>query len=162
MPNGVLAQRFTDDASDDPSAVGQREAWRERLGRYVLTVGGIEPRKGTIDLVDAYHTLRQRLPDVRLVIAGGETLFDYRDYRASFEHRCADLGVAPVISVRSKTANCRVWSPRVRCLPSRRPRRVSGWPRWRRTPDPTVPVASAAAFGAAGRQSTAGRVMPAL
>jgi glycosyltransferase involved in cell wall biosynthesis len=63
----------------------------------VLAVGGIEPRKGTIDLVEAYHLLRQRLPDVGLIIAGGETLFDYRDYRAAFEQKCADLDVEPVI-----------------------------------------------------------------
>ena len=63
----------------------------------MLAVGGIEPRKGTIDLVEAYHAAAPRHPDVGLVIAGGETLFDYRDYRAAFERRCAELGVAPVI-----------------------------------------------------------------
>jgi glycosyltransferase-like protein len=97
IPNGVLAQRFSDAASDDPSAKAQRGAWRQRLGRYVLTVGGIEPRKGTIDLVEAHHLLSQRITGLKLVIAGGETLFDYRDYRAAFEHRCADLGVEPLI-----------------------------------------------------------------
>lgn len=95
--NGVRAQRFIDAASDQPHARTRRADWQRRLGRYVLAVGGIEPRKGTIDLIDAYHVLRQRLPDVRLVIAGGETLFDYRDYRAAFEARCAEFDVSPVI-----------------------------------------------------------------
>ncbi len=31
------------------------------------------------------------------MIAGGETLFDYRDYRSAWEKRAADLGVAPVV-----------------------------------------------------------------
>jgi glycosyltransferase involved in cell wall biosynthesis len=31
------------------------------------------------------------------VIAGGETLFDYRDYRASWEARAAELAVEPVV-----------------------------------------------------------------
>jgi glycosyltransferase-like protein len=97
IPNGVLAQRFIDAASNDASAAALREAWRWRFGRYVLAVGGIEPRKGAIDLVEAYYLLRQRVPDVRLVIAGGETLFDYRDYRAAFERRCSELGVRPLI-----------------------------------------------------------------
>jgi glycosyltransferase-like protein len=97
IPNGVQAQRFIDAASDEPEAVSLRDAWQRRLGRYVLAVGGIEPRKGTIDLVDAYHSLRQRVPDVGLVIAGGETLFDYRDYRAAFEKRCEELDVQPMI-----------------------------------------------------------------
>ena len=97
IPNGVRAQRFSDAASDTPSARDARDRWRRELGRYVLAVGGIEPRKGTIDLVDAYHLMRQRLPDVRLVIAGGETLFDYRDYRAAFEARCVELDVTPEI-----------------------------------------------------------------
>jgi glycosyltransferase-like protein len=97
IPNGVRAQRFVAAASDDAHAVDRREAWRARIGRYVLAVGGIEPRKGTIDLVEAYHLLRQRIPGLSLVIAGGETLFDYRDYRAAFERRCVELAVAPVI-----------------------------------------------------------------
>jgi glycosyltransferase-like protein len=90
--NGVCAERF--EAAVDSAGATR---WRTQLGRYVLTVGGIEPRKGTIDLVDAYALVRERDPDVALVIAGGETLFDYRDYRAAFERRCAELGVEPVI-----------------------------------------------------------------
>ncbi|MEU0495578.1 MSMEG_0565 family glycosyltransferase [Mycobacterium sp. NPDC006124] len=97
IPNGVAAQRFDDAAADDPVAETQRAQWRRRLGRYVLAVGGIEPRKGTVDLVQAYDLLRRRVPDVGLVIAGGETLFDYREYRAEFDRRCANLGVEPLI-----------------------------------------------------------------
>ncbi|MEU3188371.1 MSMEG_0565 family glycosyltransferase [Streptomyces sp. NPDC006923] len=89
IPNGVAYDRF---ATTSPAA---RDAWRSRLGRYVLTVGGIEPRKGSLDLLEAYALLRAGHPDVRLVIAGGETLFDYRDYRARWETRAAELGVAP-------------------------------------------------------------------
>jgi glycosyltransferase involved in cell wall biosynthesis len=32
------------------------------------------------------------------VFGGGETLFDYRDYRAAFEARAAELGVVPEIT----------------------------------------------------------------
>jgi glycosyltransferase-like protein len=91
IPNGVDAARFARAAQDDP---GKRR-WRERLGRYVLAVGGIEPRKGTLDLLETHAQLR--IPDVRLVIAGGETLFDYRDYRARFDRRAVELGVEPVM-----------------------------------------------------------------
>ncbi|MCV7027799.1 MSMEG_0565 family glycosyltransferase [Mycobacterium sherrisii] len=97
IPNGVQAQRFIDAASDDAAATAARARWRDRLGRYLLTVGGIEPRKGTIDLVDAYHLLRREMPELALVVAGGETLFDYREYRSAFELRCTELDVEPII-----------------------------------------------------------------
>ncbi|MDQ2882570.1 MAG: MSMEG_0565 family glycosyltransferase [Actinomycetota bacterium] len=95
IPNGVDVQRFSRAAG--PAGACARAAWRSRLGRYVLTVGGIEPRKGSLELLEAYALLRARMPDVQLVIAGGETLFDYQDYRASWEKRAAELGVEPVV-----------------------------------------------------------------
>jgi glycosyltransferase-like protein len=93
IANGVDAGRF--EAAAGPSGAAARAGWRERLGpsRFVLAVGGIEPRKGTLDLVEAMHLLRQRSPDVRLVVAGGETLFDYRDYRSAVEREIDRLGV---------------------------------------------------------------------
>ncbi|WP_329139450.1 MSMEG_0565 family glycosyltransferase [Streptomyces sp. NBC_01476] len=91
IPNGVAYERFAD---TDPAA---RDRWRRRLGRYVLTVGGIEPRKGSLDLLEAYALLRERLPGLQLVIAGGETLFDYRDYRTRWETRAAELRVRPLV-----------------------------------------------------------------
>jgi glycosyltransferase-like protein len=98
IPNGVDADRFARAAGDDPVATAARSAWRDRLGTpYVLTVGGIEPRKGTVDLVRAVAQLQVSHPSARLVIAGGETLFDYREYRWEFDRTCRDLGVDPVI-----------------------------------------------------------------
>ncbi|KAA9160558.1 MSMEG_0565 family glycosyltransferase [Amycolatopsis acidicola] len=93
IPNGVDARRFAQAAEDGPA----RRRWQAELGHYVLAVGGIEPRKGTLDLLEAYAILRESDPGVRLVIAGGETLFDYRDYRARFDKRAAELGVEPMM-----------------------------------------------------------------
>ncbi|GAB3462575.1 MSMEG_0565 family glycosyltransferase [Kineococcus endophyticus] len=97
IPNGVDAAPFTAAGSDAPSARARRVRWRERFGRYVLAVGGIEPRKGSTDLLRAVALLRRDLPDVSLVVAGGETLFDYRDYRTEFDRLARDLRVAPVV-----------------------------------------------------------------
>jgi glycosyltransferase-like protein len=83
IPNGVHAQRFA-------AAVPAR-----RAAPYVLTVGGIEPRKGSLELLEAFAAMRT--PGVELVVAGGETVFDHRDYRAAWERRAAELGVRPVL-----------------------------------------------------------------
>jgi glycosyltransferase-like protein len=91
IPNGVDAARFARAAG--PDGAEARTSWQEKLGPYVLALGGIEPRKGSIDLLEAYALMRRRRGDVRLVFAGGETLFDYRDYRAAFERRADELGV---------------------------------------------------------------------
>lgn len=89
IPNGVDAERFS------AAAVSGRSHWREKFGRYVLAVGGIEPRKGSLDLLDAFAGLSDRT--VQLVFAGGETLFDYRDYRSEFDRRAVELSIEPVI-----------------------------------------------------------------
>lgn len=90
IPNGVAADRF-EAAEGSVSAA----SWRRQLGRYVLAVGGIEPRKGSLDLLESFALLRE--PDLRLVIAGGETLFDYRDYRHQWEQRAYELGIQPIV-----------------------------------------------------------------
>jgi glycosyltransferase-like protein len=83
IPNGVDFDRF---ATAAPLT---------HLGRYILALGGIEPRKGTLDLLEAFALLAD--PALRLVIGGGETLFDYRDYRTAFDARAAELGIAPLV-----------------------------------------------------------------
>jgi glycosyltransferase-like protein len=89
IPNGVDAGRFS------AAAESGRSHWSGKFGRYVLAVGGIEPRKGSLDLLDAFAGLSDR--HVQLVFAGGETLFDYRDYRSEFDRRAVELGIEPVI-----------------------------------------------------------------
>ncbi|MHA3701271.1 MSMEG_0565 family glycosyltransferase [Jatrophihabitans sp. YIM 134969] len=93
IPNGVDAARFAAAAADDADAALGRWEWEQRFGRYVLAVGGIEPRKGTADLVEAMAVLQRSRPDVPLVVAGGETLFDYRDYRRGIDALVDRLGV---------------------------------------------------------------------
>jgi glycosyltransferase-like protein len=95
IPNGVDAGRFARAAGPDGQA--SRRRWTDELGEYVLALGGIEPRKGSIDLVEAFALLQSERPDVRLVFGGGETLFDYRSYRAGFDARVESLGLDPVI-----------------------------------------------------------------
>jgi glycosyltransferase-like protein len=92
IPNGVDSARFALAASERGASA--RRSWTDRLGPYVLAVGGIEPRKGTIDLLEAFAILRRTHPERRLVLAGGETLFDYSDYRRAFERRAAELEVS--------------------------------------------------------------------
>ncbi|MGC0366527.1 glycosyltransferase-like protein [Rhodococcus sp. 27YEA15] len=93
IPNGVDAARFEAASTD----AARRRHWEAELGRYILAVGGIEPRKGSIDLLEAYALMSARRPDLRLVFAGGETLFDYRDYRARFDARAQELGITPLV-----------------------------------------------------------------
>lgn len=42
----------------------------EKRGLTILTVGGIKPRKGTLELVKAVAVVRQQFPDIQCIIAG--------------------------------------------------------------------------------------------
>jgi glycosyltransferase-like protein len=85
--NGVDARRHR-----PPRDAAERAGDRAALGfdRFtVLAVGGIEPRKGSLTLLDAIA----RLDDALLVVAGGATLFDYRDELDRFAERRTALGL---------------------------------------------------------------------
>ncbi len=90
--NGVDRQRFSSLSATGDIVVRQRlKLDGEPL---YLTVGGIEPRKNSINLLQAFAAVLSDFPKATLVIAGGATLFDYQDYRREFFAWVDQLGVA--------------------------------------------------------------------
>ena len=89
--NGVNGDRFT------PTPSPQDLCLQNQLGitghPIFLTIGGIEPRKNTLQLIRAFAQVRRSLPQAQLVIAGGATLFDYQAYRDAFFAEVKGLGL---------------------------------------------------------------------
>ena len=86
--NGVdLAKFYGAAARSKPKEVSKLEF---SVGgcKTVLTIGGIEPRKNTISTLKAFARVKAHFAvrDERVIwlLGGGETLFDYRDYREEF------------------------------------------------------------------------------
>ena len=90
--NGVDARRYRP-ARDEAERLRDRDGFEGRF--VVMTVGGIEPRKGSLTLLDGFAALRDLVPerDPLLLVAGGMTLFDYRHERDRFAERAVELGV---------------------------------------------------------------------
>ncbi|NUN65655.1 MSMEG_0565 family glycosyltransferase [Pseudanabaena biceps] len=89
--NGVNMQRFSCDRDGSEPQIKQRFGLASTP--IYLTVGGIEPRKNSIKLIQAFAQVLQELPQAQLVIAGGATLFDYQDYRDQFLQVAQDLDI---------------------------------------------------------------------
>jgi glycosyltransferase-like protein len=96
--NGVDANRYRP-AHDEAERTRARNGLGERFA--VMTVGGIEPRKGSLTLLEGFAALRDLVPehDPLLLIAGGMTLFDYRHERERFDALAGELGVTPHVRV---------------------------------------------------------------
>jgi glycosyltransferase-like protein len=88
-----------------PRDAAERAAARRRRGvagrLVILTVGGIEPRKGSLTMLEGFAVVSAALPERRplLLVAGGATLFDYRDEVGRFHARATELGVAEDVHV---------------------------------------------------------------
>jgi hypothetical protein len=54
----VDSERFAAAAASTTTAAAARAPWRDRFGRYVVTVGGIELRKGSLELLEAVGVFR--------------------------------------------------------------------------------------------------------
>lgn len=60
----------------------------------LLTVGGLEPRKGSLELVEAFAEAREELdPAPVLVVVGGHSFQDHRPYRDRVLARAKELGL---------------------------------------------------------------------
>jgi phosphatidylinositol alpha-1,6-mannosyltransferase len=84
IPYGVDAELFRPDPA-------RRAIWRERLGipapaPIVLGVGRMATKKGFHVLIDAFREIAGRVPDARLVLAGGGDLL------AELKERSRELG----------------------------------------------------------------------
>ncbi len=92
VANGVRAERFA-----RPITSERRAELRSRVGatdRFLfLTVGGIEPRKGSTFLVDALGRHIASGNEAVLAVIGGHSFQDYRPYRESVFASLADHGV---------------------------------------------------------------------
>ncbi|AWV04844.1 MSMEG_0565 family glycosyltransferase [Burkholderia sp. JP2-270] len=91
VPNGVDVAWFARADRGDMQAVRQRFGLGG--GPVVLAVGGIEERKNSIALLEAFARLRSTMPNARLAIGGGASLLDHDAYARRFVARAAALGL---------------------------------------------------------------------
>jgi glycosyltransferase-like protein len=83
IPTGVDSIRF----SPQPSAKDKAE--RAKLGLHLgstvfLSIGGVEPRKNTLNILQAFAGFHAANPSSQLLVAGGTTLLDHTAYIDSF------------------------------------------------------------------------------
>ncbi len=92
VQNGINIARFL-------NRKGSKSQLKHQLGvgegPIFLNVGGIEPRKNSIALLQAFAKVRSQFPTAQLIIAGGATLFDYQPYRDSFFELARQLVIVP-------------------------------------------------------------------
>jgi glycosyltransferase-like protein len=82
--NGVNRRRFS------PLAAAGDRTTALRLGLkpqapLIVCVGGVEQRKNTLRILQAFQRLRGRWPRAQLGIVGGASLLDHSRYRAGFD-----------------------------------------------------------------------------
>ncbi|CAB3758487.1 glycosyl transferase family 1 [Burkholderia puraquae] len=91
VPNGIDVARFACAHHRDVQVLRQRFGLSR--GPIVVAIGGIEERKNSIALLEAFARLRSTTPDAQLVIGGGASLLDHDAYARRFVARAAALGL---------------------------------------------------------------------
>ncbi|WP_158817191.1 MSMEG_0565 family glycosyltransferase [Methylocapsa sp. S129] len=91
--NGVDRIRFS------PQGDRREDSLRARLGLKAgpifLAIGGVEERKNTIGVLEAFAQVRRIRAGAQLLIAGGASLLDHADYQARFSTALAASGLPP-------------------------------------------------------------------
>ncbi|MEZ2218862.1 MSMEG_0565 family glycosyltransferase [Rhizobium sp. RCC_161_2] len=86
--NGVDTNRF----SPATNAADFKRKLALPEGPVFLAVGGIEARKNTLGMLEAFRQVRAIRPNAQFVIAGGASLLDHRGYQGEFRSTLALLG----------------------------------------------------------------------
>jgi glycosyltransferase-like protein len=91
--NGVDSARFA------PAIDGREEALRGRLGLgegpVFLSIGGVEERKNTLRLLEAFDEVRRVEPAAQLILAGGASVLDHGAYQRRFATALARMALPP-------------------------------------------------------------------
>ena len=92
VTNGVDAGRFTRPAGFDAEPLRSTVGGESRV--VLLTVGGIEPRKGSLELFEALAQVKAGRADPPvLVVIGGHSFRDHSAYRDAALARAEELGL---------------------------------------------------------------------
>ncbi|MDP9898361.1 MSMEG_0565 family glycosyltransferase [Variovorax ginsengisoli] len=94
--NGLQRGRFSPERQPGDALLVQRLGVRTGAP-VVLALGGVEERKNTLRLLQAFVLLRASHPDTQLVIAGGASLLDHAQYGRDFAAlaQASDLPIGP-------------------------------------------------------------------
>jgi glycosyltransferase involved in cell wall biosynthesis len=65
----------------------------------LLSIGGVEPRKNVLNMLEAFLRARRALPQLHWLIAGGASIFEHARYREQFAARLAQLAPAEARAV---------------------------------------------------------------
>ncbi|CAN7350463.1 MSMEG_0565 family glycosyltransferase [Bosea sp. LjRoot9] len=91
--NGVDRSVFSPTADGGEAALRVRHDIGE--GPVFLAIGGVEARKNTVRILQAFAQILVLHPSAQLVIAGGASLLDHRGYRQDFTEALAELALPP-------------------------------------------------------------------
>lgn len=83
--NGVDATHFHVDVEPRDAALAQRLQLPPGCGPVFLAIGGVEARKNSVRILQAFLQVRARQPGARLLIAGGASLLDHGPYMHAFK-----------------------------------------------------------------------------
>jgi glycosyltransferase-like protein len=90
--NGVDLQRYSTNRDASDAVVAALYGLRRGAPMF-LAVGGIEERKNTIRMLEAFIAFRSDHPRAQLVIAGGASVLDHADYACRFDSLLATSGL---------------------------------------------------------------------
>ncbi|WP_298881770.1 MSMEG_0565 family glycosyltransferase [uncultured Bradyrhizobium sp.] len=89
--NGVDTVRYSPNATPGDQMLRARLGLR--AGPILLSIGGVEQRKNTLGVLEAFRQVNAVHRSAQLVIAGGASLLDHDLYRQQFKSRLRDAGL---------------------------------------------------------------------